>query len=149
MAAFPSRQFPAVYIYSLILYSIKPPVTTGLYFKLISGIDTEISAGHAAPYTNQEFFECGMQQSCTHVIKVGSGFLTVHGKDELGRRKHEAEFIYEKMKLLGKIVSLLHCRRCINYSTRSRATPVVFSIQNAKTSSCDLALFTKQKLCSN
>jgi len=102
MAASPSRQLHPVYIYILLFYSLKPPVTTGLYFKLISGTDTEISVGSAAPFTNQEFFECGMQQSCTHVIKVGSGFVTVHGMDELGIRKHEAEIVYEKMQLIAR-----------------------------------------------
>ena len=102
MATFTSRDVCIFYIHILLFYSLQPPVTAGTYFKLTSGTDTEISAGNTSPIIKQEFFECSMRQTCTHVLRIGSGFVAVHGIGELSQKQHKAECIYEKIKILGK-----------------------------------------------
>ena len=80
---------------------VKARFTTGIYFKLITGADDEISVRGAKPVIGTEFFQCGIEQSCTHLLNLANEYVITHGSEELRRRKDNAVSIYEKVKLQG------------------------------------------------
>ena len=108
MAVYASKWSHALFIYMILFHLFKPIQSTGVHFKLISGSDVKNTAADTASLIGKEFFQCGGDQSCTHVVRSTNGYTLVHGRNELERRAHEAEFIYEKMKLPGKSDSFFH-----------------------------------------
>ena len=89
------------YFCAIQFFSVKAQFTTGMYFKLITGADDEISKRDTKPVLGKEFFQCGIEQSCTHLLNLANEYVIVHGSEEFGRRKGTAVSIYEKVKLQG------------------------------------------------
>ena len=75
-------------------------------FKLISMTGMQNSVADEKPHIRKEFYLCGRDQSCTHVVELSSGFVLVHNSIELEKRKYEALRIYEKVKSQGKSILL-------------------------------------------
>ena len=57
------------------------------------------NAGETAPLIHKKFFQCCREQSCTHVIQHFNEQHITHGSEELGKRKHGAVRINEKVKI--------------------------------------------------
>ena len=70
-------------------------------FNIIVGNDMESNAADGAPHISQEFFECGRDQSCTHVVELFEGFVLAHGSIELEKKRYGAVRIYEKVASQG------------------------------------------------
>ena len=105
MTILKSKQNHVLYVCMVLFQSFKPIIATGAYFQLITGADSQNSIEDTPPHIHKEFHQCGREQSCTHVIKLPHGYEVIHGSNELGKRKHEAVHIYEKMWLPGKIIA--------------------------------------------
>ena len=70
-------------------------------YTLLSETAARNNAADKAPHIPKEFFMCGRDQSCTHVIELSSGCVLVHGIVELEKRKYGALRMYEKVKSQG------------------------------------------------
>ena len=102
MAAAKSRKLFLFYIYFVLFRSVTSQDTTGMHFKLIKGVNMEYHAGDTSSLIQKQFFQCGREKSCTHVIQLTTNFVTVHGSNELEMKKGSAVRIYEKVELKGK-----------------------------------------------
>ena len=87
----------------MLFQSFKPVLGNRALFKLISGTDERNNLGEREPRIRKEFFQCGREKSCSHVIKVANGYVLVYGSDELRKIKDKAVCIYEKVKIQVKI----------------------------------------------
>ena len=104
MAVSISIKIHTFYFCILLLHSLKPNCTDAMYFKMITSTNEEKSVGDMAPFIHKEFFQCGRQETCTHVMRMSTGYATVHGSDDLETRKHQALCVYEKMHIPGKVI---------------------------------------------
>ena len=69
---------------------------------LVKGKQEQRSPESQQAQTHKKFFQCGRQESCTHVITTLNEYVLVYGIEELRRREHQAVYIYEKQQL-GKL----------------------------------------------
>ena len=93
--------FKKIYVLYLTVTLLDPLLTTGVYFTLTKEEGKGNSIGDNTPRIRKEFFKCGREESCTHIMKVANEYTLIHGSNELRRKKHEATCIYEKVKLSG------------------------------------------------
>ena len=101
-----SRKVHTFYLCIFLLHSLKPNCTDAMYFKMITGANEKKCVGDMASLIHKEFFQCGREQSCTHVIKISTGYVTVHGSVDLQARKDQALCVYEKMHIPGEVILL-------------------------------------------
>ena len=101
MAIRKSRSIYNFFIQLILLHSVKSQADTGIYFKLIKGTIKESNGGSTTLLIDKEFFQCGREKPCTHVMQVASEYMTIHGNEELRKRKNSAMRIYEKVKAEG------------------------------------------------
>ena len=102
MAAIPSNWFQVLCIYVMLFHMFGRVRSKVATFKLLSGRDVQINTEDEAPHIRKEFFLCGRDQSCTHVVELSSGYVLVRGSIELEGRKQGAVRIYEKVRSQGK-----------------------------------------------
>ena len=101
MAVAARRKAHTLYLYVLLFGHFRSLFATGIYFKLVTGREDANEQGEKGPLVRKEFFQCGREQSCTNILKLASGYVLVYGTDELSKRKHEAECIYQKINVPG------------------------------------------------
>ena len=105
MAATTSRKTLVFCIHLILSHSVKFQDTGGVYFKRIEGSKMEQNIEDKSTLIHKEFYQCGREESCTHVIQLANNFMAVYGIGELELRKSSAVSIYEKMKIKGKFFS--------------------------------------------
>ena len=110
MAVITSRNLNILVSQLVLLHSVIPQVKTGVYFKLIKGPDKESRAGDTVSLICKEFFQCGREQSCTHVMQLSNKYVVLHGSEELRKRKGSAVRIYEKVRTEGSSFFQCHQR---------------------------------------
>jgi len=93
------RNIDILYIYLILFQSLKLKSTTGVYFKLVKGIEKKDNTKEGAPLIRKEFLQCGKEQSCTHVIRLVNGYTKIYGSKDLEEKEHSAVCIYEKAKI--------------------------------------------------
>ena len=101
MAVVISNWLNAVCIYMILFHMIGEVHSKEAKFKVIVGNDVESNAADGAPHISKEFFECGRDQSCTHVVELFEGFVLAHGNIELEKKRYGAVRIYEKVESQG------------------------------------------------
>ena len=107
----------ACILYMFLFHALYPAIKAGSYYKVIASKDEAYSVAAPAPHIRKEFFQCGRDQSCTHVLRIVSRYVLVYGSEEFEKREHEADIVYEKIKLPGnKSLCTTYFRR---YSTTS------------------------------
>ena len=92
-----------LYIHLILFQLLKFNFATGVYFKLIKGVDKKDNAEENTPLIRKEFFQCGREQSCTHVLRLANGYTKIYGSKDLKGKEHSAVCIYEKAKIRGNI----------------------------------------------
>ena len=102
MASIPSNWFQVLCIYVMLFHMFGIVHSKVAKFKLLLGRDVQINAEDETPHIRKEFFLCGRDQSCTHVVELSSGYVLIRGSIELEGRKQGAVRIYEKVKSQGK-----------------------------------------------
>ena len=103
-----AKQTRAFYLYIILFHLLDLRITTGTYFELIAGKDEWKGDGNKAAIIRKDFFQCGRDKSCTHVMKFANGYKLVNDSIEFEKRKKEAVFIYERIKLIGKTLQFCH-----------------------------------------
>ena len=101
MATLPSKCCHVLCIYGMLFHMFGIVHSKVAKFKLLSGRDVQNNAKDGARHIRKEFFLCGRDQSCTHVIELSSGYVLVRGSIELEEQKYGAVRIYEKVKSQG------------------------------------------------
>ena len=96
-----SKWIHALFIHMILFHLFKSINANGAYFRLIEGLDNQSNVANSTQHISKEFYQCGREKSCTHVIKLPHGYELINGSEELGKRKHEAVCIYEKSSFLG------------------------------------------------
>ena len=104
MNALISKLDDVLCLYMVLFHSFHLVHANRTYFQLIAGADIQSSAADSAPHIRKEFYHCGREESCTHVMRLSNGYTLIHGSDELKTQQHEAVCIYKKMWLPGKII---------------------------------------------
>ena len=104
MATSISKRNNVLFICMLLIHLFKPIVSSGAYFILIKGTAHQDSVAGTSPLLSKEFFQCAREESCTHVVKLTHGYMVVYSIDELKKRRNEALYLYEKVKLQGKFI---------------------------------------------
>ena len=91
-------------MYMVLYHSFMPVLSIGTYFHLVAGTDEKSSAVDKTPHIRREFFQCGREKSCTHVVKLTNGYAPVLGSVELEKRIQEALCVYKKILIPSKTI---------------------------------------------